>query len=241
MEIISGIAYNWRGLLLGLRTPKLLVLGFVRLAAVLGLTILAASLILAYHEQLMGMIWSRPQSAYILWLWVILSWLLSLLLISLSAVGAYLAAQILFSVLIMDMMARITERMVTGTVGNSEGLPLTAQFFFLIRQEVPRTVIPLVFTMFLMLLGWLTPLGPVIAVVTAMVTIVFLAWDNTDVIPARRCEPFGQRFRFLLGHLGFHLGFGLWFLVPLVNILFLSFAPVGAALYHIEKKPVTAG
>ena len=59
--------------------------------------------------------------------------------------------------------------------------------------------------------------------------------DSSLLIPARRLEPFGSRFKFLLKNLGFHLGFGLWFLIPGLNILFLSFAPVGATLYHIER------
>jgi CysZ protein len=43
-----------------------------------------------------------------------------------------------------------------------------------------------------------------------------------------------MRFRFLLKTLPFHLGFGLLFLVPALNILLLSFAPVGATLYYLE-------
>jgi CysZ protein len=38
----------------------------------------------------------------------------------------------------------------------------------------------------------------------------------------------------LRGQLSFHLGFGLCFLIPALNMLFLSFAPVGATLYYLE-------
>ncbi|MFC1864184.1 hypothetical protein ACFL1Z_09570, partial [Thermodesulfobacteriota bacterium] len=64
----------------------------------------------------------------------------------------------------------------------------------------------------------------------------FLAWDNTDLMPARQMIPFKTRFKLLSGNLLFHLGFGLWFLIPIVNILFLAFAPIGATLYLIEKQ-----
>ncbi|MBW2022400.1 MAG: hypothetical protein JRI51_05955, partial [Deltaproteobacteria bacterium] len=63
-----------------------------------------------------------------------------------------------------------------------------------------------------------------------------LSWDNTDLVPARRMMPFRERFKLLLKTLPFHLGFGLPFLIPGANIVFLSFAPVGATLYHIEKE-----
>lgn len=235
MELISGIVYNFRGLMLGLKTPRLLALGLVRFAVVLILTILSASLILAYQEQLTSLIWNRPQSPFIQWLWVILSWLVSLLLIGLAAVASFLSAQLLFGVLIMDMMSRITERMIMGEAYHIKDSSLPAQFLFLIRQEVPRSILPVLISILLMMISWLTPLGPAIAILTAVVAAVFLAWDNTDLIPARRLEPFGQRFGFLLRHLCFHVGFGLWFLIPVLNILFLSYAPVGATLYHIEK------
>jgi CysZ protein len=84
-------------------------------------------------------------------------------------------------------------------------------------------------------LGWLTPLGPIITILSSMAAVIFLAWDNTDLIPARRMAPFRERFRLLMNTLAFHLGFGLLFLIPLLNILFLSFAPVGATLYYIDR------
>ncbi len=63
----------------------------------------------------------------------------------------------------------------------------------------------------------------------------FLAWDNTDLIPARQLVPFKTRFRLLLNAIPFHLGFGLPFLIPGLNLLLLSFAPIGATLYHMDK------
>ena len=87
-----------------------------------------------------------------------------------------------------------------------------------------------------MTLGWLTPLGPFVAIISSAVAAVFLSWDNTDLVPARRLDPFGRRFKFLLKNLPFHLGFGLLFIIPVVNILFLSFAPVGATLYYVDNE-----
>lgn len=91
-----------------------------------------------------------------------------------------------------------------------------------------------------MVLGWFTPLGPLLTVVGSMVAAVFLAWDNTDLIPARGLQPFGRRFKSLGKTLPFHLGFGLPFLIPVLNLLFLSFAPVGATLYHLDRESKAA-
>jgi CysZ protein len=136
--------------------------------------------------------------------------------------------------MIMDTMSRITEQRVTGREKEAKHMSWFKYFFYLIKQEVPRAVIPVMIALILMVLGWLTPFSPVTTIISALAAGVFLAWDNTDLIPARRHESFGDRFKFLLKNLGFHLGFGLWFLIPILNIVFLSFAPVGATLYYIE-------
>jgi len=235
MNLIKGIKYNIRGLALGLKTPRLLLLGLIRFFVVILITIAAASLILVYHQAILDFMWSKPQSSWILWLWYLLSWLLSAVLVGLSTVLSYLVSQILFSVLIMDLMSRITEASVTGKVQAPSHIPLWQQFLFLIKQEIPRATIPVLITLLLIMVGWLTPLGPVVTVVSSAIAVIFLAWDNTDLIPARRLVPFGERFRMLRRTLPFHLGFGLLFLIPFLNILFLSFAPVGATLYFIDQ------
>jgi CysZ protein len=235
MNLIKGIKYNIRGLGMGLKTPRLLLLGLIRFFMVILITIAAASLILVYHQAILNFMWSKPQSSWVLWLWYLLSWLLSAVLVGLSAVLSYLVSQILFSVLIMDLMSRITEAAVTGKVQAPSNIPLWQQFLFLIKQEIPRATIPVLITLLLIMVGWLTPLGPVVTVVSSAIAVIFLAWDNTDLIPARRLVPFGERFRGLRRTLPFHLGFGLLFLIPFLNILFLSFAPVGATLYFIDQ------
>jgi CysZ protein len=106
----------------------------------------------------------------------------------------------------------------------------------LIRQEIPRTVVPVLISVALMIIGLFTPVSLAIIGVSGVVAGIFLAWDNTDLVPARRMVPFRERFAFLRKNLFFHIGFGLLFLVPWLNILFLSFAPVGATLYYIEKE-----
>lgn len=235
MGLFKGISYNLRGLAMGLKTPKLLILGLIRIAAVMVLTILAASLILVYHQEILSLIWAKPESRWILWLWYVFSWLLSLVLVGLSAVISYLVSQILFSVCIMDQMSRITEKILTGNIKQTQNLTWLQHFFYLIKQEIPRATIPVFITLILTLAGWLTPFGPIVTIFATGVATVFLAWDNTDLTPARRMIEFKRRFSLMSSALLFHLGFGILFLIPGLNILFLSFAPVGATLYFIEN------
>ncbi len=241
MDLIKGISYNLRGLLLGIRTPRLLFWGLIRFFAVVLITIVSASLILVYHQEILNLIWARPESRWIIWLWHVVSWLLSLLLVGVAAVLSYLVSQILFSVLIMDYMSRVTELAITGTVNEPKDMSLLRLFTYLIKQEIPRTIIPVLLSLLFMILGLLTPFGPILAVITASMAVIFLAWDNTDLVPSRRLLPFKKRFKLLSKTILFHLGFGLLFLIPGLNILFLSFAPVGATLYYLDKdNPIVA-
>ena len=223
---------------MGLKTPKLLMLGLIRFLIVILITIFVAGLILVYHQEILSIMWSKPESQWVTWLWYLLSWLLSAVLLGLSAVISFLVSQILFSVLIMDMMSRITEKKVTGHIQEASKTPWWQQFLFLVKQEIPRATIPVLLSLLLMIIGWLTPLGPIITILSSAVAVIFLAWDNTDLTPARQLVPFKERFRSLMRSLLFHLGFGILFLIPVLNILFLSFAPVGAALYHIDKNKI---
>ena len=235
MNLINGIKYNLRGLRMGFNTPQLLMLGLIRFFLVILITLFAAGLILAYHQEILSFIWTKPESPWVTWLWHLLSWLLSAVLVGLSAVISFLVSQILFSVLIMDLMSRITEKKVTGNIQEASNMTWWRHFLFLIKQEIPRTTVPVLLSLLLLIIGWLTPLGPVITILSSGIAVIFLAWDNTDLTPARQLVPFQERFRSLRGSLLFHLGFGLLFLIPVLNILFLSFAPVGATLYQIDK------
>jgi len=236
-DFVDGIAYNLKGLVFGVKTPKLLLLGILRFAVLIILTILCATMVFQYHETILSMVWAKPDSVWIVWLWHLLSWCLSLLLVGVSVLFSYLVSQLLFSVLIMDLMSTITERLVTGKVeGSNLKFPIIKKFFYLVRQEIPRSILPVLFAFIVMVFGWITPLGPLVAILSSAIAVIFLAWDNTDLVLARRLEPFKKRFRFFVNKFTFHLGFGLLFLVPGFNIVFLSFAPVGGTLYMLDNR-----
>jgi CysZ protein len=236
MDLIRGMVYNIRGLGMSLRTGKLLFWGLVRFLLILLIMSVLAGLILAYHQSIMDLFWTRPESRWLLWIWHLLSWFVSIFLIAVSGLLSFLLSQILFSVLIMDLMSRITERKVTGQVRTPEGASFWKQFISMITQEIPRCFVPLLLSMIVMVLGWMTPLGPVVTLLSSGLAVTFLSWDNTDLTPARNLVPFKKRFKFLMKTVLFHLGFGLPFLIPGLNLFFLAFAPVGATLYYLDKQ-----
>ena len=107
---LQGIAYNFKGLKFGLRNAKLLMLGLARLVIIIVITVAAAAMILVNYEQILNLMWTQPESAWVAWLWYVVSWLLALVLMAISALVGFLIAQLLFSVFIMDLMSQITER-----------------------------------------------------------------------------------------------------------------------------------
>ena len=131
MDFVKGISYHLRGLLLAIKTPRLLMLGLIRLLLVVLLTALAAGLILYHHQEILKLIWLKPASAWLVWLWHVVSWLLAALLTGVAVILAYLVSQLLFAVIIMDAMSRITERFVSGHEQVPQTMPLLQQYFFL--------------------------------------------------------------------------------------------------------------
>lgn len=236
MGLLRGLLYNLKGLRLGLGTGRLLLWGLLRFALLIVIMIALSWLVILDQDRITHFLWSKPSSVWISWLWHVFSWLVSLVLIAFSAIFSYLLSQVLFSVLIMEHMSRITELKVTGHVAEERSMTIGRSFLFLIGQEIPRSVFPVLISLLIMVLGWITPFGPILTLVSWALTIVFLSWDNTDLVPARHRLPFSTRFKGLLKTLPFHLGFGLPFLIPVLNLLFLCFAPVGATLYWIEKQ-----
>jgi len=236
MNLYHGLKYNIKGLILALKTPKLLMLGILRFVIVVFFTFFLSGLVLYWHDEILTMIWTMPESGIVLYIWKVVSWLLSLFLAGIAMVLSYLIAQLFFCVFIMDYMSRITEKIVLGKEQPHDSGTWIELFIHLIKQEIPRAIIPVLISLIIMVAGLLTPLGPVIMILASVTAAVFLAWDNTDLAPARHMYPFKTRFRFLKSNIMFHIGFGLLFLIPWLNIIFLSFAPVGATLYYIENQ-----
>lgn len=236
MDIFRGIQYNLKGLKLGLKTPKLLFLGILRFLVVIILAIGLGSIILIYQQDIISAVWSKPESVWIIWLWYLVSWLISTVLIIISSILSYIISQLVFAVVIMDYMSRITESIVSGKAPEENNLPFFSQLIFLIKQEIPRAIIPIIILIILSLAGFLTPFGPFITILSSLIAAIFLAWDNTDLVPARRFIGFKDRFGMMTKNLSFHLGFGLLFLIPVFNIFVLSFAPVGATMFYLEKQ-----
>src|SRR5512136_90171 len=154
MGLLSGLLFNLRGLKLGITTGKLLFWGLVRFVLLVLIMAVLTGVILAYHQDLMRLLWPKPESRWLIWLWHLVSWLASLFLIGLSGIVSFIISQIFFSALVMDHMARITELRIAGTVTEPEKLSLWKSFTSILLQEIPRSVVPLTLSLLILVIGW---------------------------------------------------------------------------------------
>ena len=236
-SIIEGFYFNIRGFIVSLRSPALLFWGLIRVILLIMATVIIAGFILKYRVELSDVIWQKPEnSIWQAWLWQIYSWFLSLILMVLAGICAFIVTQLLFSIVIMDYMSQIIEKKITGKVDAPE-FSIHKLLLHLIKQEIPRALIPLIISFIIMVAGWFSFfMAPAASFISVLIVSTFLAWDNTDLVPSRRFMSLGERFRLFINNIPFHIGFGLPFLIPIANIIFLSYAPVGGTLYFLEKQ-----
>jgi CysZ protein len=175
------------------------------------MTLLLSGMILFWHDDILNLIWKMLEPVWILYAWKTFSWMVSIFLSTISMVISYIIAQLFFCVFIVDYMSKITELIILG-------------------KEIPSEQGSWV-SIFIMIISLFTPFSPLIIFVSSLAAAVFRAWDNTDLVPSRRMIPLKERRGFFKKNIMFHMGFGILFLIPFLNILFLSFTPVGATLY----------
>ena len=193
MKLFKGIEYNFKGFLMGIKNPKLLVLGILRFVIVIFFAIALSGAILYFHEQILNFVWQKPESGLLFYLWKIVSWIVTLFLASISTIVAYFIAQFLFCVFIMDYMSRKVENIITGKEIYPDNTSYFTLFLYLIKQEIPRALLPIIISLVIMFIGFFTPFGSLIAVISSIVAVTFLAWDNTDLVAARRMYPLRKR------------------------------------------------
>ena len=188
MDLINGLVYNLRGLRLGLRKGRLLFWGLTRFILVLLILLILSGMILSHQKEMMELIWIKPGSVWVAWLWYLVSWLISLLLIVVAGFISFLLSQVLFSAVIMDHMSRITESLIQGYVVEPRKTAFLSTCLYLLKQEIPRAVVPIVLSLIILVLGWITPVGPAFAILSSASAAIFLAWDNTDLIQIGRAH-----------------------------------------------------
>jgi CysZ protein len=102
------------------------------------------------------------------------------------------------------------------------------------KQETPRAIIPLFLSTTLIVLGWLLPFGPIWVLFSSIFSCAFMAWDYTDLVPARRMMSFKERSRMFKKTFFTHVAFGLPLIIPILNVILFSIGPISGTILFLK-------
>ncbi len=233
MGIWYGFRCHWDAMALLKKERSLLLWGLSRFLLILGLTVVFTWLAVSYNHEIFGLIWQRPETGWARHLWTLLLWLFTLKLIILGTILAYIVSQGVFGALIADHMSQLTQRAL-GFETRPSSMGGLKHMVFIVKQEIPRVFVPVLPSVSVMILGWMIPFGFVPVILSGLVTSAFLAWDYTDLVPARELWTFSQRWAFFKKNLLGHIVLGLPFLIPFLNIFLLSLGPVSGTIFFLR-------
>lgn len=230
--LLSPITETWRGLRAfpaGVRWllahPRHLGLLLLPSAFTLGLLVVFWGRILDLSQWFVDLVfWDKP----VAWYWQAFWWLgwalMSMAPIALCVLAAYLLMKVVASP-IFEIVSAAIEKDVTGL--DQPSLTLR-QHLTVMLGELQKALVILTLPILLLLI-------PGFNVISIPVAAFLIGWDFFDYPLARRGWSFGERWRFVAGELWSVTGFGLWLVIPFVNIVFAPFAIAGGTLLGVES------
>lgn len=236
MPLFSPIQETSRGLKAFLRGVTWLkahprYLAYLAVPGVLGLVFLVGgiSTFVTYDQQLMDLVlFAKPTgdgTAY--FLFTLLYYLCYVLLYVATIVLALLASFLLMNVIaspIYEIVSIAVERDFTGR--EPEGLSFLDGLRVMLI-ELKKVALILVLSIILLLI-------PGFNVLSTLAAAFLVGWDFFDYPLARRGWSLGRRLRFVAGEFWSVLGFGLWLIIPFVQLIMLPLAVAGGTLLNLE-------
>lgn len=240
-RLLYGFALPFRAMRLIANCPPLLRLSLVTAAVSALLLLVLAAVLVGFAGDLVGSLWAKP-SGWLLLLWYPLAALVFGLLFILGAS----TVPTLATTPLLDPLSLATERALGLLPDESGGLwRLTKET----TRAVGKTLVRLSFLYMghaLLLSLWLLPgVGHALWSVLALAwTVFWLAYEYLDVPANRHGLGFADVLRLIADNLPMAAGFGfavyaiLW--VPLLNIVFIPVAAVGATMAFAELRGAKA-
>lgn len=230
--LLSPISETWRGLRAFPAGVRWLMAHPRHLALLLLPSLLTAALLVGSWSWILDLsqwfvehaFWDKPEAWYAVALWWVGWALMSFVPIALCVLGAYLLMKALASP-IFEIVSTAIEKDVTGL--DPPRLTLR-QHVSVILGEMQKALVILTIPILLLLI-------PGFNVISIPVAAFLIGWDFFDYPLARRGWSFGERWRFVAGELWSVTGFGLWFVIPFVNIVLAPFAIAGGTLLGVES------
>lgn len=228
-ETSRGLKAYWRGVAWLRAHPR--YLAYLMIPGLLGLLFLVAgiSFFVSYDQQVMDWIlFAKPAGEGVAYfLFTLLYYVCYVLLYVATIVLALLTSFLLMNVVaspIYEVVSVAVERDVTGREPEEFGFGATLRIMLV---ELKKVALILVLSIILLLI-------PGFNVLSTLAAAFLIGWDFFDYPLARRGWSLGQRLRFVGGEFWSVLGFGLWLIIPFVQLIMLPLAVAGGTLLNLE-------
>lgn len=225
-ETLRGLQAYVRGVRWLKAHPKYFALLVIPWAVGLGAMVGGVTALLAHDERLMQtlLFTVTPTDT---WWWHVLYQVSKVLLYFGLTVLTFLGALLLMNIVaspIYETISMAVEREVTGI--DPPGLGLRGTVRVMLGEFFK--------VFFIFALSIILLLIPGFNVVCTLLAAFLVGWDFYDYPLARRGWSFGRRLRFVASEFWSVLGFGLWLVIPFVQVILLPLAVAGGTLLNLE-------
>lgn len=231
----EGWRFHLQGIRFAFRHLSFLALSILPFAVALCLYVTAFYLFTLYADDLLGMLWHLEKgesSGYVGWLYWAYIHLVKILLYVVVLVVMFYTFIVLSNILASPVYDYLVNRYERTYYADIYAAQLTAPrrgILAVMKEEVKKAALMLAIPLPLLLI-------PVVgAFLGFAVAALFIAWDYVDFSLSKDHPLLKDRIKALWHHKALFLGFGGPLLIPLLGLLLLPFAILGATKLYFDR------
>ena len=239
LQGLRAVSDGWRFHIKGIRFAfqhlSFLALSALPFVIALCLYVFAFYLFTRYADNLLGILWhleSGESSRYVGWLYWAYIHLFKVLLYIVVLVVMFYTFIVLANILaspVYDYLVSRYQRTYYPDAYAAQAISPVKGILSVMKEEVKKAALMLVIPLLLLLIP---VIGPLLGFVVAA---LFIAWDYVDFSLSKDYPLLKDRIKALWRHKAFFLGFGCPLLIPLLGLVILPFAILGATRLYFDR------
>jgi uncharacterized protein involved in cysteine biosynthesis len=224
-EIVRGLKTYLAGVRWLRAHPRYLLL--LAVPAILGVFFLAAGVgwFAGNDERILSwVLFSKPEDS---WLMLVVYYLCKILLYLATIIFVFVASFLVMNVIaspVYEIISVAVERDITGRDIPGQSLK---EMLYVMFVELKKVSLILLISLVLLIV-------PGINLISTVVAAFLIGWDFFDYPLARRGWSFSQRADLVRSEFFSVLGFGLWLVIPVVQIVLVPLAVAGGTMLNLE-------
>jgi CysZ protein len=238
-QALRAFSEGWRFHIKGIRFAfqhlSFLALSILPFVLALSLYVFAFYLFTLYADDLLGMLWhleNGESSRYVGWLYWAYIHLVKALLYVIVLVIMFYTFIVISNILASPVYDHLVSRYQRAYHPDAYAAQTTSSkkgILAVMKEEVKKAALMLAVPLLLLLI-------PVIGALLGFVVAgLFIAWDYVDFSLSKDYPLLKDRIKALWRHKAFFLGFGFPLLIPLLGLVILPFAILGATILYFDR------